>query len=357
MSLFGNDNNDGNNGWGDWLANKVGFSSKSLGINTQADKQKRADEEAAARQMAELEQNKRQVSTVPQSEVIAPQPDYSTPGFADMRRMDDTNTLPSVEQPSAISQAWDATRHGATKLYQGALNKVSTPQGLETLAGIGAGAGSLYLNSLGTKAATAGQDQAMDQYQKATNANAELYRGVTDSPEQIAMRQQALQGLSQRASMGLTPEDEAALQGIQRQSQNQFKAANATIGQDMSRRGMANSGLGLAQSMGAADQAQQAQALAGQNQAAQSFATKQSALNNLAQQSGNALNADYTRQVGKANNLANVNKFNAEQQAQGAVAKGQIQQDAKAAQGQGVLKIAQGAIQSLNPNKNKPVGT
>jgi hypothetical protein len=118
---------------------------------------------------------------------------------------------------------------------------------------------------------------------------------------------------------------------------------------------MASSGLGLAQSMGAADQALQNQALAGQNQAAQSFNAKQGALTNLANTSNTALQGDYERQMGKAKNLSAVNQFNAQQQGNRAVSKGTIQQSAKTAQGQGVQDIVKGVIGQGIFDKNKKV--
>lgn len=239
-------------------------------------------------------------------------------------------------------------------IYGSKLKKIATPANLETAAGIAGGLGSMYLANQGTKEATAAYDQALADIRNRQDISGEAFNAVADSPEQLAMRAQALKGLSDRASMGLTPEDQAALQGINRQAAQQFKANNATIGQDMARRGMANSGLGLAQSMGAADQALQNQALAGQNQAAQSFATKQGALSNLAGASNTALQSDYARQMGKATNLSAVNQFNAQQKATSAANAAQIQQQKAAAaqaagtaKGQGVLDITKGAIQTL----------
>lgn len=243
-------------------------------------------------------------------------------------------------------------RHGATALYQGA----QTPTGRDVLAGAaGIGASLIGRNEVaqGAKDAISGYDQSLAQTQQATDASLAAIGGIADSPEQMAYRGQAMKGLSARADMGLTPEDQAALQSIQRQSANQFKAANATIGQDMSRRGMANSGLGLAQSMGAADQAQQAQALAGQNQAAQSFAAKQGALTNLAGQSNAALQGDYSRQMGKAQNLTNVNQFNAQQKAAALQNKGIAQQGIATAKGASTGQIGQ-AIGGLIAPKTTP---
>lgn len=255
---------------------------------------------------------------------------------ADLRRSEDTNLLSSATGGGFLDSAKDA--------FSGAYKKLASPVGLETLGGLAGGLGSMYLNKQGTNAALAGQDEAQNLIRQATAADLENFGKVGDSQEQLAYRQQAMKGLSDRASMGLTPEDQAALQGINRQAAQQFKANNATIGQDMARRGMANSGLGLAQSMGAADQALQNQALAGQNQAAQSFNAKQGALNNLASASNTALQGDYTRQLGKAQNLSAVNQFNAQQQGMNAAKKGSIQQVAKTAQAGGVQNIAKGVI-------------
>jgi hypothetical protein len=243
---------------------------------------------------------------------------------------------------------------GVLDAFKSGLKKVATPANLETAAGIAGGLGSMYFANQGTKEATAAYDQALADIKNRQDISGDTFNAVADSPEQLAMRAQALKGLSDRASMGLTPEDTAELQKINRQSAQQFKANNATISQDMARRGMTNSGLGLAQSMGAADQALQNQALAGQNQAAQSFAAKQGALNNLAGASNTALQNDYSRQMGKASNLSAVNQFNAQQKAQSAANAAAIQQQKAAAaqaagtaKGQGVLDITKGAIQTL----------
>jgi hypothetical protein len=255
---------------------------------------------------------------------------------ADLKRMDDTN----LNQPSADGGYLDAFKAG--------LKKVATPA---SLAGIAGGLGSMYLTNQGQKESKAAYDEALADIRNRQDISGDAFNAVSDSPEQLAMRAQALKGLSDRASMGLTPEDQAELQKINRQAAQQFKANQATITQDMARRGMANSGLGLAQSMGAADQALQNQALAGQNQAAQSFAAKQSALNNLAGASNTALQSDFTRQLGKASNLSAVNQFNAQQKATSAANAAQIQQqkakaaaEAGAAKGQGVQDIVKGAV-------------
>jgi hypothetical protein len=243
-------------------------------------------------------------------------------------------------------------------VFGAGLKKLATPQYLSAGANIAA---SLYGQNQAQKGVDqqlSAYDQALAKVQDAQLMSGESANAISDSPEQLALRSQAMKGLSDRASMGLTPEDQAALQGINRQSAQQFKANNATIGQDMQRRGMANSGLGLAQSMGAADQALQNQALAGQNQAAQSFAAKQGALNNLASASNTALNSDFNRQLGKAGNIDAVNRFNAQQKQQAntaaatnMVGKGGIQADAAANKGRATGTIGQVVGGVLNPQQ------
>ena len=255
---------------------------------------------------------------------------------ADLKRADDAALMVQNATPSAFD--------GIKNAFGGALKKIASPVGLETTAGVLGGLGSMYLNNQGTKAAIAGQDQAQELIRQATAADLENIGKIEDSQADLAYRKLGTQQIADRATMGMTPEDIAELQKVNRQSAQQFKANNATIGQDMQRRGMANSGLGLAQSMSAAEQALQNQALAGQNQAAQSFAMKQNAATNLANMSNTALTNDYNRQMGKAQNLSAVNRFNAQQQGTAAANKGTIQQGAKTVQGQGVQDIAKGVI-------------
>lgn len=360
-------------GFFDDLANKVGISSKSMGINTAATKAKRdAAAKVAAKAKADAEYQAQQQQLEDQYEAMkaenagAADQDLvkqAMQGMGKQVQQQAIKGIPQVQTSGVEPSAWDKIRHGTTAAYQGALTKIGSPagmQGLSAAAGLGAGLIGMNMNKQGTQAATGAYDQALQQIKDRQDISGEAFNAVKEDPEQLAMRQQALKGLSDRASMGLTPEDEAALQGINRQSAQQFKANNATIGQDMARRGMANSGLGLAQSMGAADQALQNQAQAGQQQAAMSFQAKQGALSNLANQAGGALQSDYARQMGKAQNLSAVNQFNAQQKAQAnqaaasnIVGKGNIQQQSQANKAQGVQNIAQGVLGAFNPNKQK----
>jgi hypothetical protein len=253
-------------------------------------------------------------------------------------------------------------------LYKGALNKVGgagkflgsdTGKNLAS-AGLNIGAGLIGQGQLrkGQEQYLGSYDEALKKVQDAQKISGEAYGAVKEDPEQLAMRQMALKGLSERAGMGLTPEDQAALSSINRQAANQFQSAQANISQDQARRGVQLGGLGLAQSMGAADQALQNQALAGQNQAAQSFAAKQTALQNLGNQTNQALQSDYARQMGKAENLSAVNKFNAQQQAQAnqsaanaMLGKGQLQQQVAAGKAASTGQIGQTVAGVINPNK------
>lgn len=358
--------NSGNNSWLDSLANKVGISSKSLGLNTAEDKAARvaeANAKAEAEYQAQKEQARQEYEAMAAANAADAEQQIIKQAMQGIGQQVQDQSIKG--SPVTEESMWDKIRHGATSARQAvfspdpksaygkALGAVASPAGLSTIGALGAGLVGMNMNKQGTEQANAAYDASLNKFQQATDANTALYGGVADSPEQLAMRQQALQGLSDRASMGLTPEDQAALAGINRQASQQFKANQATIGQDMARRGMANSGLGMARSMGAADQALQNQALAGQSQAAQSFAAKQGALTNLAGQSNAALNADYTRQMGKAANLGAVNQFNAQQQAATLQKQGEMRQASQGAKAQGVQNITQGVLGALNPNKPK----
>lgn len=267
--------------------------------------------------------------------------------------------LRSGESDYAAQLSRNAGLDSVKDMFGGVLKKVASPYGAAA-ANIGASLIGQNQAQKGVDQQLGAYDQALAKVQDAQQISGDAFNALSDNPEQLAMRAQAMKGLSDRAAMGLTPEDQAELQKINRQSAQQFKANNATIGQDMARRGMANSGLGLAQSMGAADQALQNQALAGQNQAAQSFAAKQGALNNLAGASNTALQSDYTRQLGKATNLSAVNQFNAQQRAAAntnaantMINKGEIQAGAAANKGKATGAIGQVVGGLLNPADKK----
>jgi hypothetical protein len=290
------------------------------------------------------------------------------PSLADLVKNGDSNSDPDRAELDAETAAYNKQLNepsqfaGMKDIYKSALNNLGG--GNRVLAGgldIGAGLLGRKEVAQGAKQAVSGYDDALASIKNRQDINGDAFNAVTDSPEQLAARQVAMKGLTDRATMGLTPEDQLALQNINRQAAQANQANQASIQQNMARRGMANSGLGLAQSMGAADQALQNQSLAGQQQAAQSFAAKQGALNNLAGQSNTALNADYTRQMGKATNLSAINQFNSQQRAQqnaqlanAAIGKGQTQQGIATNVGASTGRIGQSIAGLVNPQDQKP---
>jgi hypothetical protein len=303
-----------------------------------------------------------------------------TQSNADLRQLDNQNIQAQNEATQAqlddLRQAqgdYESSQNPWYKqLYKGALDKAggagSAIKNFATSdlgkklggAALETGAGLIGQSQLrrGQEQYLTSYDEALKRVQEAQKVSPEMFNAVKEDPEQMAMRQQALKGLSQRAEMGLTPEDQAALASINRQAANQFRANQATIGQEQARRGVQLGGLGLAQSMGAADQALQNQALAGQNQAAMSFQAKQNALQNLGNQTNQALQSDYARQIGKAENLSHLGQFNAQQQAQAnqlaantMLGKGQLQQQIAAGKAASTGQLGQVASGLINPNQ------
>lgn len=227
--------------------------------------------------------------------------------------------------------------------------------GTQNTALAAAGLGTLG-SVLGYKAGQAGQNAAMANQQAALDAANRLnvlkdptVAAVQDNAQQLAARSTALQGLQDRATMGLTPQDMADLNNIRNQSNQQFQANQNQISENMQRRGIGNSGMGLAQSLGAAQAQQQNASQQGDQLAAMSFNAKQNALNNLSNTTNQMLTSDFNRNVTKAASTDAVSQFNVNQQSARDKAV-QAQQNAMAqaniakgtAQAQGIAGITQG---------------
>lgn len=344
-------------GWFDDVANAVGFSSKSLGVNTAEDK---AAREAAAAQQAEAErikaleaeQAKQAINANVLGEIqrrtgvqIAPQPvDLMGP------------PKPAAPQEESI---WDKIRHGATS---GRQFLTDTDLG-KTILGAGAQiGGGLLANQMAKGDYKAAEDtlrQAAEQagtYEEVGPSQTSL---IQDSPEMLALRQQSLKGLQERASMGLTPEDQAMLNQIRNQTNAQHQSRQAAIQEDMARKGMGNSGLNLASQMLGNQQATQTASEQADQQAAMAFKAKQAALQNLGTAASGAIQSDFSRDLARTSaadkfNLENVqNKMAAARQKAGymaPIAQSQAQKGARTSGlisniGQGIGSAIQGAIQ------------
>lgn len=339
-------------GFFDDLADKIGLSSKSLGINTAEDK---AAREAEARRLAEIEADKARIQSMPRS----------------IKQLDELN-IPNAEQigQEAVEPSiWDSTRHNATAAWQALTKAAGSPIGQAVMA-----SGAPILGGiLGSKAAAddysaaeATQRQAADLAGTYEATGPSQMALIQDNPEMLALRQQALKGIQERASMGLTPEDQAMLRQAQNKANQQFQARQAQVQSDMGRRGLGNSGLNLAAQMSGNQAALQNQSESADRQAALSFQAKQNALANLGTQSANALTQDFSRDEARASaadkfNLENIqNKMNAARQKatmMNPIAASQAQKGARTADLYN--KVGGGIGQGINvyqQNKQKPQG-
>jgi hypothetical protein len=227
---------------------------------------------------------------------------------ADMR-MQDNSAIQNPQSPSAMDML--------KKAYGNSIGKISG----QTLGNLGigalgtAGAMAAYnKGNQGLNAASANQQAALDAANRLNILQDPEVAKIQDNAQQLAARGTALQGLQDRATMGLTPQDQADLNNIRNQSNQQFQANQNQISENMARRGMGNSGMGLAQSLGASQAQLQNTSQQGDQLAAMSFNAKQNALNNLANNTNQMLTSDFNRNQVKANATDSVSQFNTNQQ-------------------------------------------
>jgi hypothetical protein len=243
------------------------------------------------------------------------------------RVRDTASRNPASIEPSI----WDDTRHAATNGWQSVLKGagkagdfLSSPIGLGTAGAATNILGGVLANQAAKKDYAASEGTLRQAAELAGAYNQlppSALAAIQDNPELLAMRQQALQETQKRATMGLTPEDEAILNKIRNQASSQFQTRKATIEQDMQRRGMANSGFNLAsQMMGNVGETQRQSDLADQ-QAAMSFKAKQDATKSLGDMSSRAISEDFNREEQKASAMDRFNEANVQNQMSAARAK------------------------------------
>lgn len=326
----------------DDLANKLGFSSKSLGINTAADK---AARETAARLEQEAALAKQQA-----------------PIYDESREMANIYNQQS-QQPGMLSQAYESALKGLGGIGSKAGNILGSALGSAYAPGVANVLGGI----IGYKQASKNRDAADAAMQQATNLASQMnylqdpeVAKIQDDAMNKTYLQQALKGMSDRASMGLTPQDQAELEKIRNQQNQTFQAQQNAVQENMARRGMGNSGLALAQTMGASQAAGQQAAQNASDLSSQMFQAKQNALGNLANTAGSALNQQFNRDVTRGTAQDQVAQFNvnnqnarnrAMQQAQQQMATYQQQQGQNKAQAIG--GIAQGVGQAMAAGQMK----
>jgi hypothetical protein len=125
----------------------------------------------------------------------------------------------------------------------------------------------------------------------------------------------ALSGLSERAEMGLTPEEKAELDNIRRNAMSVGSAQRESALQTMDRRGLGGSGMELISQLEAAQSAQDAAGQASQAEASEIFKAKQAALQNLGAMAGSQRSQQFGEQAKQASAADIISQFNRNQQA------------------------------------------
>lgn len=366
----------------DDLANSLGISSKSLGINTAEDK---AAREAEAQRAAQAKYEEEQRAQLEQSQKA--QAEYEAMQKAQLEEMrqaqgdyqeDQTPGLGSkiLSGLGISSKALDSalgTRttdlHNATRqptssnlLEQAYGGGLASKGSFGTLLGI-AGAAAPVLGGIGGYFGSKDlRDQSQQAYKDMVSAAGQDIKvgpsaaeNLQDNQQDLAARAKAMALISQRADMGLTPSDLAMLQQARATADQQAQSQFAKSQTDLARRGMSQSpALMLAQAQGAGQDAAARQQLEAQNIAQKSFEAKQAAAKDLGTQAGLNLQQDFNRGILKAQNIDQISKFNAEQQqakANRLQTAGQVQGtqlgQAAAAKAQAFAGIGQGIGQAV----------
>ena len=138
---------------------------------------------------------------------------------------------------------------------------------------------------------------------------------VATDPRLKDAQMQALQQMSQVSREGITPTEQAALQQVRTQVNQQDTARRQALLQNMASRGMAGSGAELAAQLQGAQAAAEQQSGQGLNIAAQAQARALQAMTGAGTMSGQMRSQDFGEQAAKAQAADEVAKFNALQRA------------------------------------------
>jgi hypothetical protein len=139
---------------------------------------------------------------------------------------------------------------------------------------------------------------------------------IKTDPRLQAAQMSALEGMQQRASGGLTPEDLASLRDIQRGQGQQFASQNASIMQDMAQRGAGGSGAELAAKLAASQGAYQQGAQQSDALAAQNYQAKMQALQAAGQMGGQMQEQEFGQKAKQATAEDAMKQFNAQYQSE-----------------------------------------
>ena len=140
------------------------------------------------------------------------------------------------------------------------------------------------------------------------------FENIQADPRLKQAQMSALDGLTERAQMGLTPSEKADLDAVKRQTEQQNQARQNTIVQQMEERGQGGSGNQLAMQLAGTQQAAQSQALSDQDLLTKSFNAKQQALMNMGSMATDQRSQDVGEQTQKASASDVMSKYNLQNQ-------------------------------------------
>lgn len=136
------------------------------------------------------------------------------------------------------------------------------------------------------------------------------FEQIETDPRLKAEQAKALEGLSQRAEGGLTPDDIAQIQNIRNKAAGQARAQDASIMQNMEQRGIGGSGAELMARLAASQQAAQQASLDSQQLASQDYQAKIDALMQLGNLAGSQREQAYQEEAQKATALDRMKELN-----------------------------------------------
>ena len=142
------------------------------------------------------------------------------------------------------------------------------------------------------------------------------FEQIEVDPRLKEAQSQALTGIQERAEMGLTPEEQAQLNSLRRQTGQQFKSQQEGILQQMEQRGLGGSGAELAAQLAGSQAGTQRAAEESDRLAAMQFQAKQAALAQLANVAGGIRGQEFGEQATQAGGMDAISQFNASQQSE-----------------------------------------
>ncbi len=143
--------------------------------------------------------------------------------------------------------------------------------------------------------------------------------GVQDDDRVKLARQQALESLIQKSTMGYSPEDEAFARTLQGKVNQDFASRQKQLDEGLQRRGVQlGSGLALAQQQANAQAALQQQSQSADQEIVNKANLRQKAIEAVADQSGAMLQQDSLRALNRANSIDTFNQRNADARMQAA---------------------------------------